>query len=61
MLLAFGLAGLTVPIATFRATVGTRWFARAPLLLLAGLGMLAVWLLGLWLFFNVFALTCANF
>ena len=61
LLLAFGLAGSMLPIATYRATAGTRWFKRVPILSLGVLAMLAVWLLGLWLFFNLFVMTCANF
>jgi len=61
VLLGFGLAGAMVPVASFRATAGTRRLRRALLLLLALLGMLAVWLLGLWVFFFAFVLTCATF
>ena len=61
LLLAFGLAGSMLPIATYRATAGTRWFKRVPILSLGVLAMLAVWLLGLWVFFNLFVMTCANF
>lgn len=61
LLLGFGLAGPMLPIAGFRASAGLRWPRRALIVSLALLGMLAVWLLGLWIFFDVFVMTCVSF
>lgn len=58
VLAGFVLLGLAVPALTWRATRARRWRVRAPCLLLASIVMLAIWLGGLAVFVNGFALAC---
>lgn len=58
VLAGFVLLGLAAPMLAWRATRARRWRVRGPCVLLALIVMLAIWLAGLAVFVNGFALAC---